>query len=250
MSYFVYNGKDSREFGILAKCPIPPTAKEIVNTVEILGKPEKMLTHTGRYEDIELPVELQIAENRNAIRDVYAWLDGTGELQLSDNLNDTYIVKNIILAPERVSLRFGKVLATFICEPFAYDTNTITEDLTAYYVGDNTALSLELYYTRGSTLSFVIYPEIGDQNETSIYVNGKWFKVKYHDEIVNSGGDGYQIIVDCTNNICYFIRPDGTKVNCTQCTTGTFPQLKIGGNLVGHNKNIKKMFISLRGRWK
>ncbi len=132
MSYFIFKGVDSRAFGLLERIPMRPRANEGYETISIPGRMETISSPTGIWEDIPLPCTIGI-KSKAAVREMYKWLTGPGELIFSDRPGEKYIVKRTVLSPEYLSVRFGKVNVEFTCSPFAYAVEPTVIDVgTAY----------------------------------------------------------------------------------------------------------------------
>lgn len=119
MSYFIFNGVDSRTYGILERCPVPPTSEQKTTSLIVPARNEDITKCLDMFNNIIIPVTLGITD-KSKLRNIYSWLYGTGELILSQNLNEKYIVKRIKVTSQYLSERFAKISVNFTCSPFAY----------------------------------------------------------------------------------------------------------------------------------
>ena len=123
MGYFIFNGKDSREFGILESVPIPPKAERTLQTVEIPGRLYPLNKVKDEFKNVQLSFVLGITDHAK-VNKINKLLNGSGKLILS---SDTSIYYNAFvhsaISPERLSVRFGKIPIIFTVEPFRYDVD-------------------------------------------------------------------------------------------------------------------------------
>ena len=123
MGYFIFNGKDSREFGILESVPIPPKAERTLQTVEIPGRLYPLNKARDEFKNVQLSFVLGITDH-SKINDINKWLNGSGMLILSNDTSKYYnAFVHSAISPERLSVRFGKIPIIFTVEPFRYDVD-------------------------------------------------------------------------------------------------------------------------------
>jgi len=123
MGYFIFNGTDSREFGILESVPIPPKAERILQTVEIPGRLYPLNKARDEFKNVQLSFVLGITDH-SKINDINKWLNGSGMLILSNDTSKYYnAFVHSAISPERLSVRFGKIPIIFTVEPFRYDVD-------------------------------------------------------------------------------------------------------------------------------
>ena len=121
MGYFIFNGKDSREFGILESVPIPPKAERILQTVEIPGRMYPLNKVKDEFKNVQLSFVLGITDHAK-VNEINKWLNGSGKLILSSDTSKYYnAFVHSAISPERLSVRFGKIPIIFTVEPFRYD---------------------------------------------------------------------------------------------------------------------------------
>ena len=123
MGYFIFNGKDSREFGILESVPIPPKAERILQTVEIPGRLYPLNKARDEFKNVQLSFVLGITDHAK-VNEINKWLNGSGKLILSSDTSKYYnAFVHSAISPERLSVRFGKIPIIFTVEPFRYDVD-------------------------------------------------------------------------------------------------------------------------------
>ena len=235
MSYFIFNGIDSREYGILEAVPMPPASRETVSEVDVEGRTKKPLIYTGVYENMPIPCVLGL-KSKERIREIYRWLSGTGNLIFSEENDKLYHVRSISLAPERLSVRFGKVNVEFTVEPFAYAVNPTGQVITQDF---------EIIRNGGSIFAA---PEImlkpRSAGDISIDVNGASFVIKVPSELV-----GKTVIVDCEVQVAYYLGDNNEKISITHMTYNDFPLLKTGENYIRYSGSASDVVCNVRERW-
>lgn len=120
MSYFTFNGIDSRDLGlIITQTPFRPSWAEQVEEIVIPGRPEVIKAPNGIYSNQSLTVEAVISD-KSKIKQIYSVLSGEGKLVLSTNT--TEYINCIVepLVPQGVALDMAELSITFDCYPFAY----------------------------------------------------------------------------------------------------------------------------------
>ena len=123
MGYFIFNGKDSREFGILESVPIPPKAERTLQTVEIPGRLYPLNKVKDEFKNVQLSFVLGITDHAK-VNEINKWLNGSGMLILSNDTSKYYnAFVHSAISPERLSVRFGKIPIIFTVEPFRYDVD-------------------------------------------------------------------------------------------------------------------------------
>lgn len=123
MGYFIFNGKDSREFGILESVPIPPKAERTLQTVEIPGRMFPLNKVKDEFKNVQLSFVLGITDHVK-VNEINKWLNGSGKLILSSDTSKYYnAFVHSAISPERLSVRFGKIPIIFTVEPFRYDVD-------------------------------------------------------------------------------------------------------------------------------
>jgi predicted phage tail component-like protein len=237
MSYFLYNGVDSREFGILEGVPMPPSNDEIVKTVETAGHTSDAYYTTGRYDYKGIPVVLGI-KDKSKLRALYSWLTTTGSLMFSTELDKYYKVIKVEKTPERMSVRFGKVSITFTVEPFAYSISPTQINLT----GATDYMTVPNVGTMYSAPEIRFVPTA---EQVTINVNGKDFIVSGLSEQASNQNT---VVIDCDLEVVYYIQSN-QKIDITYKSKYNFPLLHTGDNYIKHDGNISSMSVNVKERW-
>lgn len=140
MSYFTFNGVDSRDLGlIITQTPFRPSWAEQVEEIVIPGRPEVIKAPNGIYSNQSLTVEAVISD-KSKIKQIYSVLNGEGKLVLSTNT--TEYINCIVepLVPQGVALDMAELSITFDCYPFAYAISpTVVQIGISATVVDNTS---------------------------------------------------------------------------------------------------------------
>lgn len=124
--HFEFNEESSLSHGIyVEKRPDIPAAKEKVIYISIPGKAEKICRHTGEFEDVEIKIECSFKEQPlkwiKKVCEIRQWLQGSGELSFSDDVDIFWKVKAVkINGVERELKKYGFFKVTLICSPFIY----------------------------------------------------------------------------------------------------------------------------------
>lgn len=237
MSYFLYNGVDSREFGILEGVPMPPANDEIVKTVETTGHTSDAYYTTGRYDHKEIPVVLGI-KDKSKLRALYSWLTTTGSLIFSAELDKYYKVIKVEKTPERMSVRFGKVSITFTVEPFAYAISPTQVNLTE-------ATDYMIVPNAGTMYSAPEIRFVPTAEQVTVNVNGKEFIVSGLSEQVSGQNT---VVIDCDLEVVYYIQSN-QKIDITYKSKYNFPLLHTDDNYIKHDGNISSMSVNVKERW-
>lgn len=120
MSYFIFKGVDSRTLGVTSKSAIPPIAERAFKTTEIPGRAEPLNRLDVMRKNIKLPITLSIVD-MSKLSEINAWLQGKGDLILSDDLSKKYRAYiNQAISPARLLKLYGSIPIIFTVEPFRY----------------------------------------------------------------------------------------------------------------------------------
>lgn len=140
MSYFKFNGIDSRNLGlIITETPFRPSWAESVDEITIPGRAEVIKNPNGTYDNQPLTISVVISD-KSKINQIYSTLTGEGKLILSTNLNEYMNVRVEPLVPKGVALDMAELSITFDCYPFAYAVEpTVAEIGTSFTEVNNTS---------------------------------------------------------------------------------------------------------------
>lgn len=86
MSYFIFNGICSNDKGIIVtKMPPIPKPKKKINSISIPGKNGVLYQDEDAYEPIVIQIQCALIDEDVNLKDIRNWLNGEGELVLSNN---------------------------------------------------------------------------------------------------------------------------------------------------------------------
>ena len=229
MGYFIFNGIDSRKFGITSKLALPPLPERTLETLEIPGRYEPLSRLGIMRKNTQLTITLGMPDV-SRISEVNAWLQGKGDLILSDDLTKKYhAYVNMSVVPERLSRRFGNIPIVFTVDPFRYSVYNPFEETeltlndsklsrrTNIYV-NGTADCEPLFYLR---FAGVLY----------ISVNGDTLKLetpftyRIEDGKYIYDYECQEIYIDSAAKLAYIITVNDEKKVVTNQTSGRFPVL-------------------------
>lgn len=245
MSYFIFNGIDSRQFGITSKLALPPVPERTMKTTEIPGRYEPLNQLDIMRKNMQITLTISMPDVTK-IGEVNAWLQGKGDLILSDDLTKKYhAYVNMSIMPERISRRFGSIPIVFTVEPFRYgvtnpfvstpmgmDDDTLTGTMTVINNGTIESEPL-LYFSVAGKLRVTVN---GSSEPLIITTPGE-----YTSEYIaaESGGTAkylykynqQNIYVDVAARIAY-INTGSSKDVVVNQTSGRYPTFQPGENTI------------------
>lgn len=120
MSYFIFKGIDSRTFGVVSKSTFPPIAERAFKTTEIPGRAEPLNRLDVMRKNSKLAITMSILDT-SKLAEINAWLQGDGDLILSNDLTKKYhAYVNQAITPDRLLKLCGSIPIVFTVEPFRY----------------------------------------------------------------------------------------------------------------------------------
>ena len=142
-SYFIWNGQDSRNFGIyLQHAPEIIRAQERVTQLTVYGRAGDLIIPSGDavYDSYPLTMTVTIKGVDN-VRRVWQWLRGDGRLTLPSTPNmeqDARVINSITLQRVSRNLDAWQGEVTFWCQPLRRPIHERAESITsgAYIVND------------------------------------------------------------------------------------------------------------------
>lgn len=240
MSYFIFNGVNSDDLGImLTATPVRPSWKKESTEFTIAGKSKKYIQQSETYDNQSMTIDAFIDDISQAnLQKIYNLFQGEGELLLSTNLNE-YL--NVIAEPpsiKAIALTSGECSLKFTVKPFAYSLNPTTANISDE--GNFVKIHNNSPFISEPLISFSPQTQL-----TVINTNGSEFSVTTPD------GCSYEstIFIDSEEHIVYFQRPEGTIYPCTQYTTGEFPRLHKGENYIMYTGTTQNFKINAKERY-
>jgi len=247
MGYFIFNGKDSREFGILESVPIPPKAERILQTVEIPGRLYPLNKARDEFKNVQLSFVLGITDH-SKINDINKWLNGSGMLILSNDTSKYYnAFVHSAISPERLSVRFGKIPIIFTVEPFRYDVDNPVISHIFTDIKDSQPEKTIKVTAGGSYSCEPLYffrwagrIEMAVNGGAPLIIDSGTANGEYTDTYTPSG-NGTPIYHYLSPEATMFINTslrlayrleNGVRKVCCEMTSGNFPMLEPGENTV------------------
>lgn len=249
MSYFIFNGIDSRQFGITSKLALPPLPERTMKTTEIPGRYEPLNRLDIMRKNMQITLTISMPDVTK-IGEVNAWLQGKGDLILSDDLTKKYhAYVNMSIMPERISRRFGSIPIVFTVEPFRYGvTNPYTS--TKMDMDDNTLTgSMEITYNGTCEGEPLLYFSVSGKLRVTVNGSTEPLIITTPGEYTgiytpSSAADGtsksiyyYQyepqnIYIDVAARMAYIRSSGRNKEIVVNQTSGRYPTFKPGVNTI------------------
>lgn len=265
MSFFIFNDVNNYDLGLIITKPIVrPTWSEQIHSDSIPGRASYHRRLTGNYGDATLHINTALMEDAtpDTLRTIYQKLQGEGVMVIGNDIADLddedkapkeymNVCINTIV-PEAVALMAAEIPLNVTCYPFAYAIEpTVLDIRDNIYIPGQEQHPVTVYNNYSVYWEPVIeYSLATAEDEVAFDVGGSWFTVRTPDVIKGAIDPTlYKIVIDSENRICYYVRPDGIKVSCTQNTSGRFPQLRVGASEVMHTKTLYTATLNEKERW-
>lgn len=224
--YFIYNNIDSRDMGILVN-ELPPIIKapRDINKIIIPGRDgfltEDFQTYGGTVKSCECTI-LDITQ----VDQVLAWLDGSGEVIFSNQLDRKYQACIINQIPfNRIIRKWYKFIVIFDCQPFSLVINSPVITMTI----------------PGTIVNPGNHPS---KPTIKIYGNGAI-------SLVVNGAPNYLV------NVVGYVTINSDIVDCYKDSqlknndmTGPFPTLKVGSNVISWTGSVTSIQITPNSKFK
>lgn len=220
--YFIFKNRDSREMGVIVnRLPSIFKPTKDIKKIEIQGRDGFLVQDFGSYRSTIKSIECTI-ENLDRMAEICRWLDGSGDLIMS-NHNDKKYEATIINQIDflKVIKQFHRFIIQFECQPFARELFPQTVVFSATKVLHNIG-AVKAYPT------IVLY----GSGDLSININGNTFTVN---------GVNSKATIDSENLIAY----ENSKL---LITSGEFPVLKLGKNAINVS-GATKVEVTPNWRW-
>jgi len=256
---FSFKGISAEQYGLKVSVLQPPQRAESKSeTISIPGRSEPLIRNYEEYDTVELTFEA-IVTDPSEVRDIFAWLKGSGRLIYDDEPDKYYhALSNRLISVTRISDEIRSFQIKFTCLPFAQavlnPTLTFSFDQSGLTGAERTeTVSMNINGSYPSEplwcIDFAGYLEIS--------VNGSSDKLildtgetdgEYRPESMIAGYTGIYVYVpprktvyiDTSLRIAYML--DGEKkIVCNELTSGIFPMLDVGRNEISL-KLVRKKF--------
>lgn len=244
MSYFIFNGIDSRQFGILERLPLDIRAEKVTQIINMpAGVPIIYESNAYKAQTITLNFGLRDNSVQN-ILNINKWLCGRGKLTFSDDLDKYYdAVCNMPITGDRMIKHMGMIPIQFTVMPYRYSrfnqwkTLGISQNWRSVILRSNDPDDTEHY----DDCTEILQPTF------KIYANGLVdFNVKGAGTIQVRDVDEY-CIVDVPNRRVY----DKNNNVILNRTIGNFTKIEIkrGENEIYWAATTQKVEYLLNKRW-
>lgn len=221
MAYFIYNGKDSRDMGVILESLPPITRpKRRMETLTIPGRNGTLCIDEGTYESN--PISLKCTLKRGIDpRRITTWLEPFGNITFSDEIDKYYKARIVNSIPlERVFRISRQFILQLELQPFAYGK----EKYRKKYL---TGITHEFYIPNANTNMFP-YIKVSGWEEISLTINDRTMVIT-PDEYVE---------LDCELQIAY-----KDKISANDRVYGPFFELKPGENTISIFGNYTELEI-------
>lgn len=209
MSYFIFKGKNSYDYGILKQSPYHILTSRGITSTEIPGGTP--IVTPGNYKMATMTFTLGLRNvSASKIDELYAWLQGSGDLITSRDLQKCFKAHcNGSMNPTYLSRRLGEMTVTFNCEPFRYavDEKIVNVPLTS---GSNGALHANITCA-GTAVSYPTFEIVGS-GQIIFWINGKYIVLNDVSGTVKIDTESGMIIDEAGNNLLPWVEGDPTAL--------------------------------------
>lgn len=220
--------KDETVYISVANRPVIPTAKKKIEKISVPGRDGDLIKVDG-YEDVSLPIDFNILEDRNIksdVRKIKGWFMDKSILSFSDDPNYFRKIKNVEIGNIENEVEFyGYFTVDFLFDPFEYQKTT-TKSYTSSPV---TLINPGTYFSRPLI-------KIYGTGTVILTVNGVGITLKNLTD---------EIILDSELEEAY----KGLTTNMNENMIGSFPIFKKGSNTISWSGNVTKIEIDERWRY-
>lgn len=230
MDSFTFKDKSSTEFSNLVVVSLPPITKPTlrVEEIEIAGRDGSLITPQG-YSTYKKKISLiQIGDLD--IEELKAWLDGEGQLTLS-NESDKYYNARVIKSIDYSRLElYDEITVEFLVQPYKYKLNEEDVSSTA------STFTVTNYGTCESKPTIALY----GSGTVSVAVNGvETFTYTF------PTNESY-VVIDSASEEAYFGNINNLR---NRQMNGDFPKLNSGENTFTITGTITETVVTPNSRW-
>lgn len=226
MDSFNFKGIESTEFNIIVNS-LPPITKPTMRVEEITidGVDGSQYEELG-YESYEKSIMITLKENN--VDAIIGWLNGEGNLILSNEPDKYYKAKIINQIDFERLLKFEPVEVEFIVQPFKYSA---VEEPIESESGDNIIVVNSGYEKAKPIIT------LRGTGEITFYLNNmQVFKYTFDSD--------EEVIIDSEKQDAYF-----GEVLKNRNMIGEFPVFNVGNNEINIEGTLSYMKIENRSRW-
>lgn len=229
MDNFIFKGISSEDFNIIVNSlPVISKPAMRVQETKIDGVDGSIIEELG-YESYDKKIKITITENN--IDEIIKWLNGEGELILSNEPDKFYKAKVISQINFESLIKYAPVEVVFRVQPFKYEYQ---EEIINTPIEEITELVIE---NKGNYISKPII-ELRGTGTIEFILNGyTLFRYTFPDE-------ENIVIIDSQKQDAYL-----GDVLKNRNMSGEFPIFEIGENIITWEGAIENIGISLKSRW-
>lgn len=228
MDNFIFKGVSSKEFNIIVNS-LPPITKPTMRVKEttIDGVDGAIIEELG-YESYDKKIKITITENN--IDEIISWLNGGGDLILSNEADKYYKAKVIEQIDFARLIKYEPVEITFKVQPFKY-------------------LYKETYQKFENPVSSIYALNEGlETSKPLIRIKGTGtieMSIEGREKFIYTFPEGEtEVTIDSEKQDAYL----GTILK-NRNMTGEFPTFKSGRNKINLTGNITEIYLMANSRW-
>lgn len=234
--YFIYKGINSRSMGIsILKFPSRIRPEQRGELINVPGRDGYLFETDGAYNNKTIEMECTFLppdgatkeEIESMIMEIPQWLDGSGQLILSDNPNYLYEARMKNAIPiDRLYKRYRRFIIQVEVQPFSKSINEIA--LTKITTSEET-YNIKTFYKTYPILEIDATGSITiNINDQSLILNSLDKKITIDCEYMNATEEeGLTSVNNKVNGYPIYLKPGDNIVNVVPGTDSTFNNLVI-----------------------
>lgn len=230
--YFIFNEINSKDMGIeIVEFPEIIKPERNIETVKIAGRNDNLYIDSKTYNSYDISIACTINyffKNKKSIDKILAWLDGFGDLIISQERDKIYsaCIKSSINLSNVIWL-FPKFVVTFEVQPLKKSVNYINEILEI-----TKRTTINNIGTIESNPNITIY----GNGDIILIINDKQFVIKEIEDYITINSEYLEVYKDNLNQ--------NNKYNNFE-----FPKFILGENTIDFSGDISKIEIVPNWRW-
>lgn len=230
--FFKFKDKKSTDLGLgIVQLPDRIKPEEIINTIEIPGRSGSLHTETQTYKSYTISIVCYLnflAKTPKNIDNIIHWLNGSGELIISQEIDKIYDARIVNTIPfSNILGVFPEFLVNFEVQPFKRSKNSKNDIIT---INKKTIIN-----NKGNIYSLPKITIWGSGN-VDLLVNNQVFRINNIDEYVT---------IDSKYQEVY----KGNLNKNNTYNSFSFPIFQIGKNEISFIGNVRKLEIEPNWAW-
>ena len=238
-NYLIFKGFNTQNYFLIEELPIPSSANEKKELIEIQGRHGYLVESEEAYEPITYDVELKLYD-KNDIQRVKNAFRGSGDLILSNDLTKYYkatVTSKIDFS--RVIQHYYSALVTFTLQPHAYEISDSVINLTPTF-DDNGANTTIYTLTNNTNATCQPLITIYGTGATNLIIGDETIRIKD----VNN-----HIILDFDLKEAYRVI-NGSNSSANKDVDADFDEIRTGAtNITWNGGGVTQIKIDPRFRW-